>query len=96
MNRIALEITRIFKPYQVRKAAELIRDRAIAHYAGDTYRVTSVKTDAKTGESVTSVYYTNVRECSCKAGQGGVRCYHRAAVYMIDMAHLQSLARMAA
>lgn len=91
LNRVAGQITRIFKPWQVRKAADLLKSGAVAHYAGDTYRVVSEKVDGKTGVKITDVYYTNVRECSCKAGSNGIRCYHRATIYMIVMAEIRSL-----
>jgi hypothetical protein len=69
---------------QVVKAAELIAENAIvpasaAPLATDrpnVYHVVSGRGNA--------IYFTTTEMCSCKAGQHGWRCYHRAAALVLD------------
>lgn len=69
---------------QVVKAAELIAENAIvaassAPLAADRPNV--YRAMASAGDIA---YFTTIDMCSCKAGQYGRRCYHRAAALVLD------------
>lgn len=68
-----------YKPAQLDKAAELIRDGGLLPTAL-VGRYTAVSSDG------TVTYLVTVDTCTCQAGQHGRRCYHQAAVAATEAA----------
>lgn len=66
---------------QVVKAAELIAENAIAAYLA---RPTGEQIYIAVASDGQQRYTTEADRCTCKAGQYGRRCYHRAAALVLD------------
>ncbi|MEU6785893.1 helix-turn-helix domain-containing protein [Nonomuraea angiospora] len=66
----------IFKPDQVDKAREAVEQRAILRTSRPGMYA-AVSSDGST------TYLTHAAGCSCRAGQRGIRCWHRAAVAIL-------------
>lgn len=69
----------IFKPEQVEKAREAVEQRAILPTSRPGL-FTTVSSDGST------TYLTHAAACTCRAGQRGIRCWHRAAVAILEAA----------
>lgn len=68
-----------FKPEQIEKAREAIEQQAILPTSRPGL-FTTVSSDGST------TYLTHSCGCTCRAGQRGIRCWHRAAVAILTAA----------
>lgn len=76
-----------YKPQQIDKARELIEAGGIVPSTRRPGRYTAVSSDGST------TYLVAAEGCDCPAGQRGkYRCYHRAAVTLIEAARAQRAA----
>ncbi len=82
LNFAAIDLAASYTDEQVDKAIELIEQNAIAELAYvpriDRHLYLAVSSDGA------QRYNTTADTCTCKAGQYGRRCYHRAAALVLD------------
>ena len=78
LNLLAIDLAAEYSEEQVSKATELIEENAILPVATHGVYFTA------SGDGERS-YRTSADWCSCKAGQYGRRCYHRAAATILDV-----------
>jgi hypothetical protein len=73
-----------FTGEQVVKAAELIAENAIVAASSAPLAADRPNVYRAMASSGQLVYFTTAVMCSCKAGQYGRPCYHRAAALVLD------------
>lgn len=86
LETLAAYLAEAYTAEQVSKATELIEESGIVDHGVPAFRIGAQHRYLAVSSDGAKRYQTTADSCTCKAGQYGRRCYHRAAATILDVA----------
>lgn len=84
LNLLEIDLFASYTEEQIVKATELIAENAIVDRGSPYFRIGGQHLYQAVSSNGELLYSATAESCTCKAGQHGRRCYHRAAALILD------------